>query len=80
MSRDEIYKIINEIFCSVFDDANLVINDSTTSSDIEDWDSLEQINLVVAIEKKFNIKFSMNEVIEFKNVGEMVDKIMSKVN
>lgn len=80
MNRDEIYKIINEIFCSVFNDANLVVNDSTTSSDIEDWDSLEQINLVVAIEKKFNIKFSMHEVIEFKNVGEMVDKIMSKVN
>ncbi len=80
MNRDEIYKNLNEIFRNVFDDTSLMVNDSTTSNDIEDWDSLEQINLVVAIEKKFNIKFSINEVIEFKNVGEMVDKIMSKLN
>ncbi|WP_022756296.1 acyl carrier protein [Butyrivibrio fibrisolvens] len=80
MTREEVYEILNGIFQEVFDDEEITVNDSTTSEDIEDWDSLEHINLIVAIEKKYNIKFNMGEVNKFKNVGEMVDKILERIN
>ena len=79
MSREEIYKNLDEVFQDVFDDENIHVEDKTTADDIEDWDSLEHINLVVAIENKFGIKFNMNEVTSFKNVGEMVDIILERV-
>lgn len=79
MGREEIYGKLNEVFWDVFDDDSLRVTDETTADDIEDWDSLEHINLAVAVEKKFGIKFNMGEVNSFKNVGEMVDIIMSRI-
>lgn len=75
MSRQEIFDEVQKIFQTVFDDDELVITDSTNSEDIEDWDSLEHINLVVATEKKFNLKFDIKEVGTLKDVGEMIDLI-----
>ena len=79
MSREEIYENLDEVFQDVFDDDTIHVTDSTTANDIEDWDSLEHINLIVAIEHKFNIKFNMGEITSLKNVGEMVDIIMERV-
>ncbi len=79
MTHEEILEIVQDIFRDVFDDESLVITDSTNSSDIEDWDSLEHIALVVSMEKKFNLKFDLKEVNELANVGEMVDLIASKL-
>ena len=79
MSREEIYKNLDEVFQDVFDDESIHVNDNTTANDIEDWDSLEHINLIVAIEHKFNIKFKMGEITSLKNVGEKVDIIMERV-
>lgn len=79
MTREEIFKNLNEVFQDVFDDDEITVNDETTANDIEDWDSLEHINLVVAVEKKFNIKFNMGEVNAMKNVGEMVDIILTRI-
>ncbi len=79
MSREAVYEKLNEVFQDVFDDEDIVVNDATTAADIEDWDSLEHINLIVAVEKKFGIKFNMGEVNKFKNVGEMVDIILTRV-
>lgn len=76
MKREEIYTKLNSVFRDVFDDSSITVNDTTTANDIDDWDSLEHINLVVAVEKSFQIKFTMGEVSNFKNVGEMVDAIM----
>ena len=78
MSRDEVYVRVNEVFRDVFDDESITVIDDTVAADIEDWDSLEHINLVVAIEKEFDLHFSMGEVNGMKNVGEMVDLIMTK--
>jgi acyl carrier protein len=75
MTRSEIYEELTEIFRDIFDDDELVIGDETTADDIEDWDSLEQINLLVAIEKKFNIKIRLGDVSGLENVGRMVDLI-----
>ena len=78
MNRDEVMKTLNEIFCNVFDDDSIVLADETNSSDIEDWDSLEQINLIVNIENEFGMMFDMAEVSDLANVGEMADLIMRK--
>ena len=79
MSREEIMTRLNEVFRNMFDDDSIVLNDNTTSDDIEDWDSLEHINLLVSVEQEFNMKFNMNEVTNMKNVGEMVDIIISRI-
>ncbi len=70
---------VRAIFWDVFDDDTLVITDSTNSSDIEDWDSLEHIALIVSMEKEFNLKFDLKEVNKLANVGEMADLIASKL-
>jgi len=80
MSREEIYAELNTVFQEVFDDESISVNDGTTAKDIEDWDSLEHINLIVAVEKAFGIKFNMGEASRLKNVGEMVDLIIGKRN
>lgn len=78
MNREEVMKTLNEIFCNVFDDDSIVLTDETNSSDIDDWDSLEQINLIVNIENEFEMMFDMAEVSDLANVGEMADLIMRK--
>ena len=75
MTREDIFEAVTEIFRDVFDDDELVIGDETNSSDIEDWDSLEHIELVINMEKHFNLKFNIKEVNKLQNVGEMVDLI-----
>lgn len=79
MSKEEIYEALDEVFEEVFDDDSIHVKPETTANDIEDWDSLEHINLVVAIENRFGIKFKMNEVTSMKNVGEMVDIILERI-
>lgn len=78
MSKEVILEKLNEVFRDVFDDESIVINAETTANDIEDWDSLEHINLVVAVERAFNIKFNMSEVTSMKNVGDMISIIESR--
>lgn len=78
MTREELFGKVQEIFRDIFDDETLEITDSTNSSDIDDWDSLNHINLVVAIEKEIGIKFSFEELAVLKDVGAMVDLMMKK--
>lgn len=79
MSKEEILEGVNEVFRDVFDDETIEVNENTTANDIDDWDSLEHINLIVAIEKKFGMKFTMGEVTSMKNVGEMLEIIKSRI-
>ena len=76
MTREEVYERLNKVFQEVFDDDSITVNDNTTSDDIEDWDSFEHINLVVAVEEEFSFKIPMGKVVTMKNVGEMVDIIL----
>lgn len=80
MSREEIFDKVQDIFREVFDDDALVISDSTNSDEIEDWDSLEHISLIVSMEKEFSMKFDIKEVNSLKDVGEMIDLIMRKMS
>ena len=73
MTEQAILEAVQEIFRDNFDDDTLEINRATCADDIEDWDSLEQINLLTAIEKKFNIKFKLADVRNLKNVGDLLD-------
>ena len=78
MTHAEVLDALTNVFRDVFDDNSIVINDQTTANDIEDWDSLEHINLIEAVEKEFNMRFQMREVSGMKNVGEMVDIIIAR--
>ena len=80
MEKEEIYERLNKVFRDVFDDESIVVKPETTSADIEDWDSLEHINLVVSVEQEFGMKFNMNEVTTMKNVGDMVNIIISRMS
>lgn len=79
MQNEVMEKLIN-IFREVFDDDEIVLTKNTTSKDIEDWDSLMNMTLVTAIEKEFNIKFKLKEVLELQNVGNMVELIIKKIS
>ena len=79
MNREIIFHNVQDIFRDVFDEDTLNISDKTSSDDIEEWDSLNQINLVSAIEKEFNIKFSLTELVSFKDVGSMIDLMILKL-
>ncbi|WP_022768131.1 MULTISPECIES: acyl carrier protein [unclassified Butyrivibrio] len=79
MTREEVFEKMNEVFRDVFDDEDITVTDETTADDIEDWDSLEHINLVNAMEEEFGVKFTMGEIVALKNVGEMADLIMGKL-
>ncbi len=78
MTREAVFEKLNTIFRDNFDDDEICLTDATSAEDIEDWDSLEQINLVVAIQDAFGIKFNIEEVNAMKNVGEMADAILAK--
>ncbi|MDR0823127.1 MAG: acyl carrier protein [Endomicrobium sp.] len=79
MTREELYERLNNVFRDVFDDSSITINDKTTAADIEKWDSLEHINLIVTMQKEFGMKFKMGEVRTMKNVGEMADIIIARI-
>jgi len=78
MNTIEIHRRVQDIFRGVFDDESLVIARETSAPDIEGWDSLAQINLVVSMEKEFRVKFTLQELAELHNVGDMLDLIASK--
>lgn len=75
-------KLLNElenIFRDILDEESLNLTRETTANDVEGWDSLSHIQLIVAIEKHFKIKFSSKEILSWKNVGELLDSLQDKV-
>lgn len=79
MNREEILTKINEVFRYVLDDEELILNESTTASDVEGWDSLTHIQLVVAVEKQFNIRFTSREIQQWNHVGDLITSVESKL-
>jgi acyl carrier protein len=79
LSRDEILSSVTEIMRDVFDLDDLDVSLETTAEDVEEWDSLSHIRLIVASERKFGFKFKNSEIESLKNVGELVNLVAIKV-
>ena len=79
MERQEIFEKLKEIFIDVLDLDECNLTDETCADDIEEWDSLSHIQLIVAIEKSFKIKFTSLEIMTWANVGEMVNSMEEKL-
>lgn len=78
MDTREIFERLDRVFQDVFDDDTIHVTPKTTADDIEDWDSLEHITLISAVEREFRIKFKMGEISSMKNVGEMASIIAAR--
>ena len=79
MDRNTIYRQLEDIFMDVFDLDEVILDDSTTADDIEEWDSLSHVQMVVAVEKHFDIKFTSLEIMSWSNVGQLVDTIEKRL-
>ena len=78
MEQNNCFVKVQEIFRDVLDNEDIVLDMQTTADDIEEWDSLSHIQLIVAIEKEFKIKFTSREILSWNNVGEMIEAILHK--
>ena len=79
----EIERVLNEvenIFRDILDEESLYLTRETTANDVDGWDSLTHIQLIVAIEKQFKVKFSSKEILSWKNVGELLDSLKARAN
>jgi acyl carrier protein len=79
MENKEILKNVQDIFVDVLDNDNIQLTDETTAADVDDWDSLNHIQLIVAVEKKFKIRFRSDEIRGWNNIGEMIKSIQDKL-
>jgi acyl carrier protein len=79
MEKSEVFKKVNSIFIDVLDNDEIKLTNETTASDIAEWDSLSNIQLVVAIEHEFGVRFSSEEIPSWKDVGDMVNSVFSKL-
>jgi acyl carrier protein len=79
MERNDIMAQVQEVFRDELELDDLVLEDATTAEDVEEWDSLSHVQLVVALEKSFNIKFTSREILSWDNIGDLVDCISKKI-
>jgi acyl carrier protein len=79
-SHRDVLKSCIEIFQTVFSDPKLIVSEMTSASDIADWDSLAQIRLLMTMEQNFEIQFSLDEVEDLQNLGEIIELILKKIN
>lgn len=80
MTSDKTIKEITKIFIKILEDDSIVLNEHTTTNDIDAWDSLNHIQIITAIEKYYKIRFELNDLLNFKNVGDLCHGIQQKLN
>ena len=73
-------RTVNAIFIEILDNEKIVLRDQTTADEVAEWDSLTHIQLVVAVEKRFGIRFTSGEIQRWKNIGELIDTIGAKTH
>ena len=78
MTRENVYERLNGVFREILDDDSIELHDETVAGDVNGWDSLEHINLMIGVEEEFHFKIPMSKAVHMKNVGEMVDMILEK--
>lgn len=80
MSQNEILNELNKIFIEVFEDESIVLTENTTTLDIDAWDSLNHIQMITAVEKKYKMRFKLNDLLNFKNVGDLCRGIQAEIS
>lgn len=78
MDGTALYEKLTEVFHDVFDDDELVLHPGLTADEVDDWDSLKHVRLILSVERAFGVKFSASEVGHLKNVGELADLLIAK--
>ena len=78
MNRDQIIAELTPLFHTVFNNSDIVITDDLNAEKVDQWDSLTHLNMIAEVEKHFGVKFKLKELIGMKNVGDMIDLILSK--
>lgn len=79
MERNAIFEKLTTIFREVFKDDTIVATEDLTSEDVETWDSLTNMQMVAVVEKEFDIRIQLREIMKWKNVGNIVDSIAKKI-
>lgn len=79
MEKNQIFKIIQEVFRDVLDNDDIMLEEQMTAKDIDGWTSLTQAQILTSIEKRFGVRFSLMEIIEMKSVGQIIDSVTTKV-
>ena len=79
MNRSEITEKLNAIFCEVFNDNSIVLNDNMTAADVDNWDSLTHMLMITKVEEVFGIKFKLKELNKLKMVGDLLNNLESKL-
>ena len=75
---EDITNRLHSIFREVFEDGSIQVTQEMTANDVEKWDSLSHLAMVIAVEKEFRIKFKLKELVSMKNVGDLINGIVSK--
>lgn len=78
MEKNKILVKLQDVFQDILDNEDIELTFDTTAEDVEEWDSLSHVQLVVAVEKEFGIKFTSKEILSWANIGDMVDCIVKK--
>lgn len=78
MTKEEIFKKVQDVFRDILDNDEIVLTPETTSNDIDEWDSLSHIQLIVAIEEALDVEFTSQAIVSWKNVGDMVSFIAER--
>ena len=79
MSREEVLLLVKNIFVDTFEVEASSITEETSSTEIKNWDSLNHVVLIAAVEEKFKVKFPLGELMELKSIGEIVNSVMEKM-
>lgn len=79
MEQQALIRELNQIFIDTFEDESIVLDEQTTANDIEVWDSLNHIQMITAVEKHYKIRFDLNDLLNFKSVGDLCRGIQQKV-
>jgi acyl carrier protein len=80
VSTSEIFQTLTVLFREILDEPTLVLREDLTAADVKSWDSLNHIDLIVAVEREFGIRFTTREVTSLKNVGELVALTQAKLS
>lgn len=80
MNKDQLLQELNIIFIDIFEDDTIVLNDTTTTDDIEAWNSLNHIQMITAVEKRYKIRLNLHELLNLKNVGDLCNVVLKAMN